>query len=107
MTPEGKGIKQTYQWEAKSQWKALPLTSELRLSAPIFRSCAVAAKSGRIARYENKSAYIDSRVVGLGSFVRVVILRRFPNPVGTLRTAWRLNRRSNSDAQFAITRLTP
>lgn len=29
MTPEGKAIKQAYQWEAKSQWKAQPHTGEL------------------------------------------------------------------------------
>ncbi len=36
MTPEGKAIKEGYQWEAKSQWKDKPLTGRLDLSITFF-----------------------------------------------------------------------
>jgi Holliday junction resolvase RusA-like endonuclease len=32
LSPEGKSIKQAYQWEAKSQWKGKPIAGEVELS---------------------------------------------------------------------------
>lgn len=36
MTPQGKAIKEAYQWEAKSQWQAKPLTDELAVSVRFY-----------------------------------------------------------------------
>lgn len=36
MTTKGHEIKEAYQWEAKSQWKAPPIESELRVRATLF-----------------------------------------------------------------------
>ena len=36
MTAEGKALKEAYQWEARSQWHAEPLISELDISIRFF-----------------------------------------------------------------------
>lgn len=36
MTAQGKAIKEAYQWEAKSQWGAEPLTGDLDVSIRFF-----------------------------------------------------------------------
>lgn len=36
MTPEGKALKEQYQWEAKSQWKGPPLSGDIELHATFF-----------------------------------------------------------------------
>jgi len=36
MTNEGKALKESYQWQAKSQWKNKPLTGDLEIDIKIF-----------------------------------------------------------------------
>lgn len=36
MTAEGKALKEAYQWEAKSQWKAPLLTGDISVSVTLF-----------------------------------------------------------------------
>ena len=36
MTPEGKALKEQYQWEAKVQWKGEPLTGDVALTVRFF-----------------------------------------------------------------------
>lgn len=36
MTPEGKSIKEAYQWQAKSQWKKPPIATELGLTVTFY-----------------------------------------------------------------------
>lgn len=36
MTPEGKALKQQYQWEVKSQWKGKPLSGDIELWVTLF-----------------------------------------------------------------------
>ena len=36
MTPEGKALKEQYQWEAKSQWKGPPLSGDVALQVTFF-----------------------------------------------------------------------
>src|ERR1700755_47654 len=36
MTPEGKALKEAYQWEAKSQWKGKPLEGDIAVSIVVY-----------------------------------------------------------------------
>jgi Holliday junction resolvase RusA-like endonuclease len=36
MTDEGRDLKESYQWQAKSQWKRKPVTCELQVSVVIY-----------------------------------------------------------------------
>ncbi len=36
MSAEGKGIKESYAWEAKSQWRGKPLKGELEVSVSLY-----------------------------------------------------------------------
>jgi Holliday junction resolvase RusA-like endonuclease len=36
LTPEGKAIKEAYQWEAKAQWHSKPLTCELEITVHLY-----------------------------------------------------------------------
>lgn len=36
MTPEGKALKEQYQWEAKSQWKGKPLAGDIEVSITLY-----------------------------------------------------------------------
>jgi len=36
MTAEGKGIKTTYQWEAKAQWKGKPIQGDVQLAIDFY-----------------------------------------------------------------------
>ena len=36
MTPEGKALKEQYQWEAKSQWKGKPLEGDIEVSITLY-----------------------------------------------------------------------
>lgn len=36
MTAEGKAIKKSYQWQAKSQWKRKPLTCHLQIAIQLY-----------------------------------------------------------------------
>lgn len=36
MTPEGKALKEQYQWEAKSQWKGKPLEGDITVSITLY-----------------------------------------------------------------------
>jgi Holliday junction resolvase RusA-like endonuclease len=36
MTPEGKALKEQYQWEAKSQWKGKPLEGDVELEIALY-----------------------------------------------------------------------
>lgn len=36
MTPEGKALKEQYQWEAKTQWRGKPLAGDIAISINLF-----------------------------------------------------------------------
>jgi len=36
MTPEGKALKEQYQWEAKSQWIGKPLEGDIKASITLY-----------------------------------------------------------------------
>jgi Holliday junction resolvase RusA-like endonuclease len=36
MTPEGKALKEAYQWEAKAQWKGKPLACDIEVSITLY-----------------------------------------------------------------------
>jgi Holliday junction resolvase RusA-like endonuclease len=36
MTPEGKALKEQYQWESKSQWKGKPLEGDIEVSITLY-----------------------------------------------------------------------
>lgn len=36
MTPEGKALKEQYQWEAKSQWKGKPLEGDIEVTITLY-----------------------------------------------------------------------
>jgi Holliday junction resolvase RusA-like endonuclease len=36
MTPEGKALKEAYQWEAKAQWRGKPLDGDVSVSITFF-----------------------------------------------------------------------
>jgi Holliday junction resolvase RusA-like endonuclease len=36
MTPEGKALKEAYQWEAQAQWQGKPLTGDIELSITLY-----------------------------------------------------------------------
>lgn len=36
MTPEGKALKEQYQWEARSQWKGKPLDGDIEVSITLY-----------------------------------------------------------------------
>lgn len=36
MSKEGKALKESYQWQVKSQWKAKPLTEDVKLRVELF-----------------------------------------------------------------------
>jgi Holliday junction resolvase RusA-like endonuclease len=36
MTPEGKALKEAYQWEAKAQWKGKPLEGDIAVSITLY-----------------------------------------------------------------------
>jgi Holliday junction resolvase RusA-like endonuclease len=36
MTPEGKALKEQYQWEARSQWKGKPLEGDIEVSITLY-----------------------------------------------------------------------
>jgi crossover junction endodeoxyribonuclease RusA len=36
MTPEGKALKEAYQWEAKAQWKGKPLEGDIEVSITLY-----------------------------------------------------------------------
>jgi crossover junction endodeoxyribonuclease RusA len=36
MTPEGKALKEAYQWEAKAQWKGKPLTGNIEVAITLY-----------------------------------------------------------------------
>lgn len=38
MTPEGKALKESYQWQAQSQYHGKPLSCPLSISVTVFRS---------------------------------------------------------------------
>ena len=36
MAPEGKALKEAYQWEAKAQWKGKPLEGDIEVSITLY-----------------------------------------------------------------------
>jgi Holliday junction resolvase RusA-like endonuclease len=36
MTPQGKALKEAYQWEAKAQWKGKPLEGDIEVSITLY-----------------------------------------------------------------------
>jgi Holliday junction resolvase RusA-like endonuclease len=36
MTPEGKALKEAYQWEARAQWNGKPLEGDIAVSIALF-----------------------------------------------------------------------
>jgi Holliday junction resolvase RusA-like endonuclease len=36
MTPEGKALKEAYQWQAKAQWKGAPLAGDMDISVTLY-----------------------------------------------------------------------
>jgi Holliday junction resolvase RusA-like endonuclease len=36
MTPEGKALKEAYQWEARAQWKGKPIEGDIEVSVTLY-----------------------------------------------------------------------
>jgi hypothetical protein len=71
MTPQGKALKEAYQWEAKSQWKGKPLEGDIALSITLyfgtsaFKKLSLDALAGIVYAGDSQIAerYLSGRMI--------------------------------------------
>jgi Holliday junction resolvase RusA-like endonuclease len=74
MTPEGKALKEVYQWAAKSQWKGKPLEGDIEVSITLYFGTKRRADLDNFNKLSLDAltgiAYVDDSQIGMLTVVR-------------------------------------